>query len=191
LSNWQPPGGESGKSYIRRREDGFFARWLAGAVILDVGCGAAGPVLPWAIGVDKGYPGYDGVTLPFAEDSVDAVYSSHMLEHVPDPFAVIRDWHRVVKTGGFIVCIVPHQFLYEKRAELPSRWNREHQSFYTPAALMCEFEESLVPNSYRVRHLADNDRDFDYSIDPGAHSAGCYEIELVVEKCTVPGWQLT
>ena len=95
------------------------------------------------------------MTLPFAEDSVDAVYSSHMLEHVPDPFAVIRDWHRVVKTGGFIVCIVPHQFLYEKRAPLPSRWNGEHQRFYTPAALICEFEESLVPNSYRVRHLAD------------------------------------
>src|SRR5215510_9286214 len=35
-----------------------------------------------------------------------------MLEHVPGPFAVIRDWHRVVKIGGFIVCIVPHQFLY-------------------------------------------------------------------------------
>jgi len=46
------------------------------------------------------------------------------------------------------------------------------------------------PNNYRECHLADNDRDFDYCIDPGAHSAGCYEIELVVEKCTVPGWSL-
>jgi len=57
--------------------------------------------------------------------------------------------------------------------------------------LICEFEESLVPNSYRVRHLADNDRDFDYRIDPGAHSSGCYEIELVIEKIARPGWQLT
>ena len=46
MSIWQPLGGESSKSYIRRREDGFFSRWLAGTVILDVGCGAAGPVLP-------------------------------------------------------------------------------------------------------------------------------------------------
>jgi len=52
MSDWQPPGGESGKSYICR-QDGFFERWLAGPVILDVGRGAAGPVLPWAIGVDQ------------------------------------------------------------------------------------------------------------------------------------------
>ena len=53
MSNWQPPGGESGKSYIHRREDGFFARWLAGPMILDVGCGAAGPVLPWGLASTK------------------------------------------------------------------------------------------------------------------------------------------
>jgi len=57
--------------------------------------------------------------------------------------------------------------------------------------LQCEFEESLIPNSYRVRHLADNDREFNYGLDPGVHSSGCYEIELVVEKITPPGWQLT
>src|SRR5262245_7844505 len=46
-------------------------------------------------------------------------------------------------------------------------------------------------NNYRECHLADDDRDFYYRIDPGAHSSGCYEIELVIEKIAPPGWQLT
>jgi hypothetical protein len=55
---------------------------------------------PHAIGVDLDFPGYDGTTLPFADESVDTVYSSHMLEHVPDYRATIRDWHRVLEFRG-------------------------------------------------------------------------------------------
>ena len=67
---------------------------------------------------------------------------------------------------------------------------RNQERFYTPACLLCDFEAVLEPNSYRVRHLADNDCGYDYAIDPGAHSAGCYEIELVVEKIAEPSWRL-
>ena len=83
MSEWQP-GGESGKSYERRLAEGFYDRWLGGEVILDIGCGGS-RVLLRAIGIDLGYPGYDGIQLPFADETVDAVYSSHMLEHAPDP----------------------------------------------------------------------------------------------------------
>ena len=132
MTEWQP-GGESGKSYERRLAEGFYDRWLGGEVILDVGFGGS-RVLPRAIGIDLGYPGgYDGIQLPFADETIEAVYSSHMLEHTPDPAPVIRDWHRVLKVGGFIVCIVPHQFLYEKRRYLPSRFDPDHRRFYTPA----------------------------------------------------------
>jgi ubiquinone/menaquinone biosynthesis C-methylase UbiE len=183
------PAGETGKSWARRRDEGFFERWCSGPVVLDIGCGP-GLVLPHAIGIERNYPGYDGRTLPFADASIDTVYSSHLLEHVADPIGVLRDWHRVLKVGGFIVCIVPHQFLYEKRQRLPSRFNGEHQRFYTPASLLREVEEALAPNSYRVRHLADNDRGFDYALGPQTHSQGCYEIELVVEKIALPDWSL-
>jgi SAM-dependent methyltransferase len=189
-----PVKGEAGRTFNEKLKNGFFSAYMAGEVTIDVGYrGAfdnAVPILPHAIGVDLDYPGYDGKKLPFLDESVDTVYSSHMLEHVTDFRATIWDWHRVVTPGGFIVCVVPHQFLYEKKRQLPSFWNADHKRFYTPASLLREFETSLQPNTYRVRHLRDNDQRYTYGIGPEAHSGGGYEIELVVQKITPPNWDL-
>ncbi|MGH7091425.1 MAG: methyltransferase domain-containing protein, partial [Stellaceae bacterium] len=179
-----PVLGESRRTFLEKLTDGFFAAYMAGDVIIDVGYRGydddAVPILPHAIGVDLDYPGYDGVHLPFPDGSADAIYSSHALEHIADYQGAIRDWHRVVKEGGFIICVVPHQFLYEKRREPPSAWNADHKRFYTPASLLREFEEALEPNSYRVRHLRDGDEEYTYDIGPERHAQGAYEIELVV-----------
>jgi len=167
---------------------------MAGDVTIDVGFRGAHhdavPIFPHAIGVDLDYPGYDGKRLPFSDENVDTVYSSHMLEHVVDYRATIRDWYRVLKSGGFIVCVVPHQFLYEKKTALPSIWNSDHKRFYTPASLLREFEEALVPNTYRIRHLCDSDDGYTYDIGPDVHSGGGYEIELVVQKIKKTVWVL-
>ena len=189
-----PASGEAGRTFRRKLENGFFATYLAGEVIVDLGYRGYErkpfPILPHAIGVDLDYPGYDGNRLPFQDASVDTVYSSHTLEHIADYQAAIRDWHRVLKPGGFIVCIVPHQFLYEKKTGLPSFWNPDHKRFYTPASLLCEFEQALEPNSYRIRHLCDWDEYYDYEIGPEIHPNGCYEIELALQKIETPGWHL-
>jgi FkbM family methyltransferase len=189
-----PVQGEAGSSFKEKLFEGFFEKYMSGNVVIDIGfrgCYAnAVPILPHAIGVDVDYPGYDGIILPFSDGSVDTVYSSHMLEHVADYKVVIRDWYRVLKPGGFIVCIVPHQFLYEKKHELPSLWNLDHKRFYTPASLLREFEESLEPNSYRIRHLRDNDKDYNYACGPYAHASGRYEIEFVIQKIRKPDWDL-
>src|SRR5947207_7886552 len=190
-----PVKGEAGRSFSEKLKTGFFSTYMAGEVTIDVGYrGAfedAVPILPHAIGVDLDYPEYDGKKLPFPDESVDTVYSSHMLEHVADFRTTIRDWHRVLRSGGFIVCVVPHQFLYEKRHSLPSSWNADHKRFYTPASLLSEFEISLRPNTYRVRHLRDNDENYTYEIGPEIHSGGGYEIEIVVQKIDPPAWDLT
>jgi hypothetical protein len=80
--------------------------------------------------------------------------------------------------------------LYERKRQPPSLWNPERQRFYTPQSLLKEFAESLIPNSYRVRYLAENDKGYDYEIPCSQHPAGCYEIELVVEKIRLPTWTL-
>ena len=193
--DFAPPPTEAGKTYLARRINGFFDRFMAGGTVLDVGYkGYDNPrditVVPHAIGVDLDYPGYDGLRLPFADESVDTVFSSHCLEHIASYQTVIQDWHRVLKFGGYIVCAVPSQLLYEKRKTLPSKFNQDHKRFYTPASLIKEFQESLDDNSYRIRHLEENDAGYDYSIGPEEHAVGGYEIVVVMEKIRKPNWRL-
>lgn len=189
------PVGEVGKSYEARVRSGFLSRYCGGSVVLDVGFAGYDNLdgrvaVPNAIGIDLGYPGYDGLTLPFDDGSVDTVFSSHCLEHILCDHAVIRDWFRTLKIGGFVVCIVPSQALYEKRKFLPSKFNHDHKRMYTPSSLLKSFELALPTNSYRVRHLAENDAGYDYRVGPEEHSVGAYEIELVIEKIDPPSWDL-
>lgn len=151
--------------------------------------GGTVPVVPQAIGVDIGYPGYDGTKLPFADESVDAIYSSHCFEHIADYKGALQDWYRLLKVGGHMVIVVPHQFLFERRRRPPSRFNYDHKRFYLPDTLLAELKESLPENGYRVRHLRENDEGFDYSVLPPASGGGLYEIELVIEKIRVPNWR--
>lgn len=187
-------GTEASKSIAVKIQNGFVARYLSGANILDIGYRGylhdAVPIVPQAIGIDLEYPGYDGKTLPFADNTQDAVYSSHCLEHIDDYIGTLREWYRVLRIGGFMVVSVPHQFLYEKKFAPPSRWNTDHKRFYTPASLMAEVEQALAPNTYRLRHLVDNDMKFVYKLPPEVHSGGCYEIEMVLEKIQEPSWKI-
>ncbi len=187
-------GVEARKTYAAKLRDGFIEKYLSGAAILDVGYKGyesdVVPIVPQAVGIDLDYPGYDGVTLPIADNSQDAVFSSHCLEHIDDSRSAIREWFRVLNADGFLVIIVPHQYLYERKISLPSIWNPDHRRFYTIATLLKEIEGALEPNTYRVRHLADNDLGYDYSIPPDYHPSGCYEIELVIQKIQQPSWHI-
>jgi SAM-dependent methyltransferase len=185
-------GAETLRSHARRLREGFYDRYLSGDAVLDIGYRGgkadAVPVTDKAIGVELDYPGYDGVHLPFPDFSQDAVFASHCLEHIPDWKTILADWFRVLRVGGYLVIAVPHQQLYERRADLPSRFNGNHQRFYTPASLMAEIETALPVGAWRLRSLIDNDEGFGYGVPPENHARGCYEIELVVEKIRPPAY---
>ena len=59
-----------------------------------------------ALPVDIAAPGDQ---LPLEDDSVDFVVSSHAIHLFPDPIKALKEWHRVVRSGGYIYVIVPHR----------------------------------------------------------------------------------
>jgi SAM-dependent methyltransferase len=81
-----------------------------------------------------GYLGYHGqkfvdVTIKFdstspplknvASASKDCIFSSHSLEHSPNPISALVDYLRVLKSGGIIYSIIPNKnFTYDKKREL-------------------------------------------------------------------------
>lgn len=186
-------GTESQRTYHQKTVNGFFNKYMWG-IGLDVGYAGYTegclPILPTAVGVDINFPGYDGKILPFPAQSQNYVYSSHCLEHIDNYKQAIQEWYRVTKIKGYVITVVPHQFLYEKKLEKPSFYNEDHKRFYTPAKLLKEFEEALEPNTYRVRLLEDGDDFFDYDRFPTEHSTGQYEITLVIQRIKPPVWDL-
>lgn len=188
----RPRGPGTERRHQARLRDGFYERYLSGPSILDIGFRGsvpdAVPVVEGAVGVELDYPGYDGIHLPFADESQDAVYVSHCLEHIADHAGAIAEWYRVLKTGGFLIIIVPHRHLYERKLTLPSRFNPDHKRFYTSGSLLQEVEAALPPTGFRVRLLQEIDDGFDYARPPEDHALGCYDLELVVQKIAIPAW---
>lgn len=178
-------GAESAKTYENKLKNGFFDKYMSG---YGAEVGYAGyeqgvmPILERCDGYDMDTPGYDGKMIPVVDCHYDWLYSSHCLEHISDYKAAIREWFRVVKPKGFIITVVPHRDLYEKKLELPSRWNPDHKRFYTASSLLKEFEETLPINSYRIRHLRENDEGHCYQDEVNVHGRWLYEIECVIQK---------
>lgn len=187
-------GPETAKHHQTRIHSEFYRRFMRGKG-LDIGYKGeygdeAEPVLN-AIGVDTDYPGYDGLHLPFDDESQDYVFASHVLEHVDDRLSAIKEWFRVLRVGAHLVICVPHRDLYEKKWELPSKWNGDHKMFYTPERLIAQIELALfTPNTWRLRHMRDNDDNYLYGMNPNVHAVGGYEIECVIQKIQKPKWSL-
>lgn len=81
-------------------------------VLLDLGCGSRKQ--PGAIGVDIArVPQVDIVAdvtrpLPFRSDSVDAIYASHLLEHLDNLGAFMNEVWRICKPGALVQFRFPH-----------------------------------------------------------------------------------
>lgn len=50
--------------------------------------------------------------LPFADATFDLIFSRYVLEHLPEPGAVFREWARVLKPGGLLIVLTPNKYHY-------------------------------------------------------------------------------
>jgi len=52
---------------------------------------------------------YDAMAVPYADDTVDTIYNSHLLEHLPHVVvpATLKHWHDKLKPGGELIINVP------------------------------------------------------------------------------------
>lgn len=136
---------------------------------LDLGCGPH-KVFPHAIGVDnyKATAQFGVEMRPdvacdcarldvFGSASMDWVFSSHLLEHIKDYRAALKDWFRVIKHGGYLILYVPHKELYPNVGQPGA--NPDHVHDFMPDDIIKAMREcggwDLVRNEKR-----DQDREY-------------------------------
>lgn len=58
----------------------------------------------------------DAVSIPqIPDETYDVLLSSHSIEHIANPLKALREWRRIVRSGGHIVAIVPDKrFTYDR-----------------------------------------------------------------------------
>lgn len=122
-------------------------KYLSGYGV-DIGTGGYQPVVPHAISVElpahdfahytggrtPDFPihlGCGALNLPFLDQSLDFVYSSHLIEDFFDWIPPIKEWARVVKIGGHVVLLYPDKKLWNEallRGQPPNN-EHKHESF--------------------------------------------------------------
>lgn len=183
IYNYGKRSHEIEKHHMRWYIDGIYKNYLHG-LGYDVGyAGEAGkflPVVSSAWGLDLKTPGYDGLRIPTKD--IDYIFASHMLEHVDNPKAYIKEWFDSVKVGGHVFIVVPSKFRYERKDAPPSQWNLGHKTFYTPGVLFNQIEDTLAPRTYEIVHFRDNNDNYDYTTPLDKHPQGAYDMEVCIKR---------
>ena len=94
---------------IEYKEDNVLRRIVKGKG-LDIGCGKNKE--PEALGIDINTDSQadvisSGDDLPFPNSDFDYVISRHTVEHFLNPIKALREWNRVLKSGGYLGIITP------------------------------------------------------------------------------------
>ena len=121
------------------------------------------------------------------DESFDFVYSSHTLKHVFEVEKTLENWFRILKPNGYLILYIPHRDLYEKKKELPSRFNPTHQRFFLIDKDDHPNTVGIVPlinrtlNNFTLVYAKECSEGHTIT-DPMLHSDGEYSIEVVIKK---------
>jgi SAM-dependent methyltransferase len=141
---------ESSKTRQVRSEE-FFNNYLNGKVI-DIGGGSDAvtenaEVFDWEQGDAQHILKYRD------KKSYDCVYSSHCLEHMNDVPLALSQWWELVKPGGYMIIVVPHEDLFEQKIWPSVLATGPHGHL---ATFRLKTKETWSPASYDVFEIANN-----------------------------------
>lgn len=142
---------------------------------VDLGAGMF-KILPQAIAVDSGEHSHtfghpfvadvraDCTKLDlFASQSLDFVFSSHLLEHIQDYKAALKEWWRLVKHGGHMVLYLPHADFYPRIGQPGA--NPTHVHDFLPEDIIKAMEGiSSSNNAFDLIECQERNNDDEYSM---------------------------
>ncbi len=124
------------------------------------------------------------------ENEYDFVHSSNCLEHMKDPEVAIKNWFSLVKNGGYLVCTVPDEDLYEQGV-FPSRYNEDHKWTFTihKKKSWCDKSINIIDllkklDNCKIIKIELVDTNYDHSKKDADQTLGNAEafIEIVLQK---------
>lgn len=99
-------------------------------------------------------------------ESCDAIFSSHLLEHIVDYRAALEDWWGCIKPGGYLVLYLPHRDFYP-RIGMPGS-NPDHKHDFQPTDI--------------IRAMGDFAQGFDLVVNEARNDANEYSFLQVYRK---------
>ena len=87
--------------------------------------------------------------IPWPENTFDVIFSNNVLEHLPNPLAVLKEVRRTLKPGGIFLAKTPNRFHYVALASaLTPHWFHEffHRHHQTDSG-------DVFPTCYRANSL--------------------------------------
>ena len=158
---------DEAKKTNKLRPEEFFKTYLSGRV-LDIGAGDD-PVVHNAQIFDQAHGDANRILDYLEPEQFDCVHSSHCLEHMFQPINALKQWWSLVKPGGYMITVVPHEDLYEQY-NWPPIFNKDHKasfrvggsSSWSPVSVDILSECGALPNSLIIKHkIWDNNYDYD------------------------------
>lgn len=137
--------------------------------------------------------------ISLASDSKDCIFSSHSLEHSPNPIAALSDYLRVLKHGGIVYSIIPNKKYTYDRFRLPTKINKLIEKFkrndwsYT----LDEYRDVFVNTDTHVVYDNSTEEDIERAFEEnnGHHHIYVYEekntLELIHFLAIKTGCELT
>ncbi len=135
---------------------------------LDLGCGPF-KLYSHFIGVDNGHHwGTKGVDVVqdcekldlFASQSLDFVFSSHLLEHIEDYKSALKEWWRVIKPGGYLILYLPHKDFYPNIGEEGA--NPDHKHDFEQFSIKHTMDDWCYPFDLLINKERNKDQEYSF-----------------------------